>query len=140
MTSGPATHQKAEESLIRLKGWHVDRNRLDDWDKYRQSAGWGLNKTLIASECKFLPAAFRQNPAIKNEFAAIVESAKIAKSTEATQAKRHATQSSSDQREIKQLRERLAEVTAENLELRRKNSHLQHIDQVLQESGRLVKP
>ena len=140
MPNGPRTHQKATDSLTELQKWRTDRRRLGDWDNYRQNAGSGLNKTKIAAECRFLPRAFGQNPALKAEFESILAEVQIVKATDAASSARQSHATSSDKQEIKRLSEQVAALAAENFTLKQRLKQVEHIDLVLQATGRLVKP
>lgn len=139
MANGPRTHQKASDSLAALRKWRTERQKLDDWNNYRQPTGSGLNKTKIAAECKFLRRAFGQNPALEEEFESILAEAQITKATDEASSARQSQATSADKQEIKRLSEEVAVLTAEIFSLKQRLRTLSHIDEVLQSTGRLVK-
>lgn len=69
MSDGKSGAQKGMEALGRFRDWIAERDRAGDWDDYLR--GGKLSRTDIAAECLFGTPAFRQNPGIRDELAAL---------------------------------------------------------------------
>lgn len=135
--------------------WIADREAAVDWKNYIRAGQ--LNRSQIASECKFALAVVRQNPAIKTALGAletrlrdsgILPDKKTAR--KAAKAVVEATALASDNRlqsqlqtayhRIKQLEEQNAVQKVEIKSLREGLTKFKHLDQHLATTGRILHP
>lgn len=146
---------RGAENLKKLLGWIEERYRLGDWDAYIR--GGKLNRTEIATECGFARSVFAQNPAIRTAVEAMetdlrgrdilnaISASKdaindvIDANNEAVERRILISKQVANQR-LKSLEEQNAALRAEVRDLKIKLRQLNHIEEHLSSTGRMISP
>jgi hypothetical protein len=150
---GLSGQQLAIENRQKFEAWVTERNKANDWRDYVR--GKKLNRSEIATECKFGLAVFRQNPTVKSALATLeeqlrmngiieCESTLLASSdevedvTEKAADKRLILAKAQAEARVKILEEQNATLRAEIFDLRGQLLRFKHIDDHLSRTGRLL--
>lgn len=136
-------------NLAKFQEWSEERFEQDDWGRFIRRGK--LNRTKIASDCKFGTAVFGQNPRVSLALQALETrlrqecilpaAGKEHTETEAalmSLSERSALNASRLERRVKTLEERCAAQQAEILRLNQKLNQYAHLDDHLAQTGRLL--
>lgn len=144
-TKGKSTAQISIEAVEKFKSWIEEKVREGTLDRYVRRGM--LNRSEIALECNFSRSLFSSNDPLKAELARVenefMKTGHINKRSDSgeRQGDPSALESKlqSKERELNTLRERLANKTAENEELKRKLASSNTILDDIIPTGRRVK-
>lgn len=136
------SQQKAQQYADRVQKWIAERDAHGDYPEYERSNK--VNRAALCDELDFSRSVVNQNPAVKAALAEAEERwyAVREQDNKAHEAARERSEKRANQRsaDVSKLEDQVAELKAQNSELRKQLKRYAAMDEVIQKTGLAPRP